>query len=140
MDRFRSLASAAFVLAATVAALPASATAAPAEPQTRVIADCVHRKVEPRTVVPFCADGNVWAVIKRYGSWGHQVAWGSGRLHMNDCDPSCSAGTVHSYQATFRLYRVVETRSGPMFTRLGVTYVKGGEQKNVHYSLPKNPL
>jgi hypothetical protein len=34
----------------------------------------------------------------------------------------------------------VETRRGPLFTRLGVTYMKGGEEHNVQLPLPRRPL
>lgn len=140
MHPLRRLATAAVVLAATIAVLPGGATAARAPQQTRVIADCVHRTVEPRKVISACADANEYAVVKRYGSWGDQEAWGSGRLHLNDCKPTCAGGTMRSYKATFRFHRVVETRHGPLFTRLGVTYIKGGEQHDTQLSLPRRPL
>lgn len=108
--------------------------------KTRVIADCAHRKVKPRKVIATCGDAGEWAVIKRYGSWKAKVAWGSGRLHLNDCDPTCADGTDHSYRATFRFHRVVDTDAGPMFSRLGVTYVMGGEQHNAELRLPVRPL
>ena len=122
--------------------VPASTSAEPAREtgKTHVIADCVHRTVKPRKVIATCGDANVYAVVKRYGSWRAQQAWGSGRLHMNDCDPSCAEGTFHSYRATFRFHRVVDTRHGPLFTRLGVTWMQGGEQQNAEYSLPRRPL
>jgi hypothetical protein len=117
-----------------------TAGTAPAGP-TRVISDCVHTRVKPHKIVSACGDGNEWAFIKDYGSWGRKQAWGHGRLHLNDCDPSCAEGTMRSYQATFRLHRVVRTEEhGRLFTRLGVTYLKGGEQHNVELALPRRPL
>lgn len=118
------------------AAQPARRTAE----KTRVIADCVHRSIEPRKIVATCADGGVYAVVRSYGSWRRAQALGEGRLHMNDCDPSCAEGTFHSYRATFRLSRVVGTSHGPLFTRLGVTYIQGGEEHNAHYALPRRRL
>ena len=123
--------------------VPASTSAQPPREtavRTHVIADCVHRTVKPRKVIATCGDANVYAVVKRYGSWRAKQAWGSGRLHLNDCDPSCAEGTFHSYRATFRFHRVVDTRHGPLFTRLGVTWMQGGEQQNAEYSLPRRPL
>ncbi|WP_343906670.1 hypothetical protein [Nocardioides aquiterrae] len=124
--------------------VPASTSAQPAREttagRTHVIADCVHRTVKPRKVIATCGDANVYAVVKRYGSWRAEEAWGSGRLHLNDCDPSCAEGTFHSYRATFRFHRVVDTRHGPLFTRLGATWLQGGEQQNAQYSLPRRRL
>jgi hypothetical protein len=124
----------------TALTLPAAATAAPGPDSPQVIGDCAHRSVMPRKVIATCADGNEWAIIKQYDTWGKRQATGSGRLHMNDCDPSCAGGTFRSYRATFRFYRVVDTAKGPLFTRLGVTYVQGGEQHDVQLSLPRRPL
>ena len=134
------------VAVALAAALLAPVSATSAHParqtaeKTRVIADCVHRSIEPRKIVATCADGGVYAVVRSYGSWRRAQALGEGRLHMNDCDPSCAEGTFHSYKATFRLYRVVSTSHGPLFTRLGVTYVQGGEEHDAHYVLPRRRL
>ena len=120
--------------------VPAPAPAATPREKTEVIANCADRSVEPRKVIATCGDGNVYATIASYGSWRRKQALGEGRLHMNDCDPSCAGGTFHSYRATFRLYRVVDTRKGPLFTRLGVTYFQGGEEHEAHYVLPRRPL
>ena len=123
-------------------ALPGAATSAvpAAAGRTRVIADCAHRTVEPRKVVITCGDGNIYVTVRTYGSWKARWALGQGRLHINDCRPSCAGGTFHSYPATFRFHRVVRTAHGRLFTRLGVTYVKGGEQRNREYALPRRPL
>ncbi|WP_395696382.1 hypothetical protein [Nocardioides sp.] len=115
-------------------------SAASAAARTRVIADCAHRSIKPHHVVVTCADAGVYAVVKSYGSWRATAALGQGRLHLNDCEPSCADGTFHSFPATFRFHRVVHTSHGPLFTRLGVTYVRGGEQRNAQYSLPRRPL
>ena len=131
-----ALAAALVVPASTTSAAPARGTT----PKTQVIADCVHRSIEPRKVIATCGDGNVYAVVTSYGSWRRKQAWGQGRLHMNDCDPSCAEGTFHSYRATFRFHRVVDTSHGRLFTRLGVTYVQGGEQHDAEYSLPRRRL
>lgn len=146
MSSLRTTAVAAGTLvAALLVAVPATMTSSSAgmqgTPQTRVIANCEKPRVEPHRIVSACGDGNEWAYVKEYGSWGHKVAWGHGRLHMNDCDPDCASGTMRSYKATFRLHRVVDThRYGPLFTRLGVTYMQGGEEHNVELSLPRRGL
>lgn len=110
-------------------------------PPTKVISNCAQATYKPHKIVSACGDGNEWAYVKEYGSWGAKVAWGHGRLHMNDCEPSCAEGTMRSYPATFRLHRVVNThRDGALFTRLGVTYMKGGEEHNAELPLPRRAL
>ena len=146
MSTVRTFAVAAIALAGTLfVAVPANGTHAARGMQegqpTKVIADCSTASYKPHRIVSACGDGNEWAYVKEYGSWGHKVAWGHGRLHLNDCDPSCAEGTMHSYKATFRLHRVVTTHAyGPLFTRLGVTYMQGGEEKNVELALPRRGL
>lgn len=107
---------------------------------TRVIGDCVHRTIEPRKVVSACADSGEYAVIARYGSWHRRQAWGSGHLVINDCSPDCAEGAFHHYPATFRFHRVVDTEAGPIFSRLGVTYVRGGREHDTELFLPTRPL
>src|SRR5213083_2713654 len=94
MNILRPLALGAATLLAAIT-LPAAATtaAAPGVDRPQVIGDCAHRSVLPRKVIATCADGNEWAIIKQYDTWGRRQATGSGRLHMNDCDPSCAGGT-----------------------------------------------
>lgn len=123
--------------------LPAPATNADmaSTGPTRVISDCMHAKLKPHKIISACGDGNEWATIKDYGSWGPNQAWGHGRLHRNDCKPSCAEGTMRAYRATFRLHRVVETDDyGNLFSRLGVTYMQGGEEHNVQLALPTRAL
>jgi hypothetical protein len=140
MSTLRTLGAAALIAPLILVAPPATYAGSQPAQLTRVIADCVHPTVEPRQVFAACGDANEWAVIKRYGSWRTNQAWGSGRLFRNDCDPTCADGTVRSYRATFRFHRVVETRRGPLFTRLGVTYMQGGEEHDVELTLPRRPI
>lgn len=142
MSTLRTTAAAAAVLLVPLLlAVPAPTYAGlPTAEPTRAISDCVHPKVKPHKVMTACGDANEWATIKSYGSWRADEAWGNGRLHMNDCDPDCASGTMRAYRATFRFHRVRDTRNGPLFTRLGVTYMQGGEQHNVELTLPRRPI
>jgi hypothetical protein len=125
-------------LAATAAAVAAPvATARPADARpdassrrTLVIGDCQHPTYEPRKIIPACADLNDFAVVTRYDSWTRHQARGSGRFFLNDCKPDCASGHFHKYVATFSLHKVVKKEDGSrVFSKLGVTYVKGGAHR-----------
>ncbi|QIG41360.1 hypothetical protein G5V58_20895 [Nocardioides anomalus] len=135
---------AATVAVGLVAALAPTAQAAPRagiQGDTQVIADCQHATQVPRKVLSACGDADEYARITDWRSWTRHQARGSGTLVVNDCEPTCAAGTFRRYPATFSLHRV---RTGPtgtrLFTRLGVTWVQGGEQRNTTLPLPTAPL
>jgi hypothetical protein len=134
-------------VAAAAAALALAAPAAQAAPSTgirgdtQVIADCQHATQVPRKILSACGDANEYAKVTDWRSWTRHQARGSGVLVVNDCEPTCAAGTFRRYPATFSLHRV---RTGPdgtrVFTRLGVTWVQGGEQRNATLPLLKAPI
>lgn len=140
----RTLAAAVAAAAALVA--PGAAHAGPApergvQGDTEVIADCQHATQVPRKVLPACGDANEYARVTDWRSWTRHQARGSGTFVVNDCTPTCAAGTFRRYPATFSLHRVRTGADGTrLFTRLGVTYVRGGEQRNVTLALPRTPL
>jgi hypothetical protein len=103
---------------------------------TRVVANCNRLAVKPRRVVVTCADFGIFVVFRQYSSWTSTAALGSGIYRINDCKPSCVAGTVHRYQAQLRLGQVVKTKQGPVFSHLQVRYMKKGTMHRVGYALP----
>ena len=107
--------------------------------RTRVVAGCTHLAVKPRRVVVTCADGGIYVVFRHYRFWTRTAAQGRGVYWINDCKPSCAGGTFHHYRAHLRLARVVNTRRGPVFSRLHVRYSAKGTVHRVGYGLPTRP-
>jgi hypothetical protein len=134
------------VLSAAALCAPTAASAGTPNPDaieghTQVVANCTTYKQVPRKVVGACGDLNTVAIVRDWTTWtGHQ-ARGKGTLVVNDCTPDCASGTFHRYPATFGLRKVVTTADGTrVFSRLGVTYVMGGEPRNTTIALPTTPL
>jgi hypothetical protein len=59
----------------------------------------------------------------------------TGSVWLNDCRPICAAGHFHPYSATVTLTRVRHNR----FTRLELTYVRGGRRHTDHRKLTPAP-
>jgi hypothetical protein len=106
-----------------VATLTGAATTAPAQAsqRTHAVAHCTDVSIKPAHYIFTCADGGIGLRKATYTKWGTSAARGSATYFYNDCKPSCAGGTFHFRKATFRLYRVVETKKyGPLFTRVEV--------------------
>jgi hypothetical protein len=130
---------ASLVLGLTLA--PSGAQAAGLQGTPKVVADCQHLSRTPHRVVAACADLNSYAKVTHWSTWSARRATGEGTWVVNTCKPDCASGTFKRYSATFGLYRARRNADGAtVFTKLGVTYVKGGEQHNVMLPLPTAPL
>ena len=59
-----------------------------------------------------------------WSSWTTSQALGSGAVWLDDCTPDCAGGTFHAVPAKLRAFRP----SGPIFTRLTITYTYKGKR------------
>ena len=78
------------IVAAVAIAQPAGAAT-----KTKVVKDCVHAGVTPRTITFGCASGWPWATKLHWRFWWKRRAFAKGRFHYNDCDPNCAEGNFH---------------------------------------------
>lgn len=58
-----------------------------------------------------------------WSSWTTSQALGSGAVWLDDCTPDCAGGTFHAVRVELRAFRP----SGPVFTRLTLTYTYQGK-------------
>jgi hypothetical protein len=62
-------------------------------------------RVAPRKWDYGCTE--VWDLIRtHWHHWGHGPATGRGRHQLDDCNPNCAEGTVKSYPARARAFRI----------------------------------
>ena len=108
---------------------------------TRVQADCMWPPtVRPRRIILTCADGGDRYRRLRWRWWGPFTARAVGRELVNDCDPSCTSGTIRSYRVRVTLRGVWRTDDYRVFHR--ARYAFTGSHKPVwmpwrgHRSLP----
>ena len=107
---------------APLGAVPAAHAAHSGTTPTRVLADCVHRKVRPHRIFIACGDGTLFLRVRHYRTWGAAEAVGRGAVWADDCDPNCADGTFHRTPARIRLYRPVTTKQGDVFSRAAVRW------------------
>lgn len=102
--------------------LAGSAGASPAHPARPVagsapaqivVLDCPGEsgRVEPKTFVLACADGNAYLDKMTWTSWTPALASAAGSLVENDCTPTCVAGHFHRYPVLAVLWRVIRVRN-----------------------------
>jgi hypothetical protein len=99
---------------------------APSEPETlvysRACPGAFPATVEPSEIPIACADYNMRISNIDWSSWSPTGATGTGMLDVNDCDPSCAAGTFHSTPTALTLSAPQRTATqGLVFSTL--TYV-----------------
>jgi hypothetical protein len=112
------------VVMAAVAVLLAAVFAASgqaAHHRTYAPKDCVKPRVEPSRIVLACGDFGVYLGHIDWNGWGHRRAHGKGRLYVNTCDPSCSAGNFKRYPVRVHLRKVRRRTCGglsvPLFRK-----------------------
>jgi hypothetical protein len=87
------------ILAVIAAAIGISAATASGS-GVRVVGNCTHSQIRPRSVILFCGDANAALTRLHWDSFGGATATAGGQYTVNDCKPDCAAGHVHSYPAT----------------------------------------
>ena len=74
-----------------VAAVPASAAG------RAQVNNCGTLEIKPTDLVLACADANAMLTELKWSGWSNGRAKGSGVYELNDCKPTCVAGTTNSY-------------------------------------------
>jgi hypothetical protein len=105
-----------------------SATATTQRPATTqkqnvVVLDCLTKpRVEPRTFVLTCADGNAYLDKLSWTSWTPRMATATGVFARNDCIPSCVGGHFHSYPVLAVLWGPVAYHHGQRLNKLTLIF------------------
>jgi hypothetical protein len=130
LTRMRAAIAVAVAVAGT-AAVPASAgtTAAASAPKVVLVQCNGHGSVKPSgSQEPFCMPSSQYFAALKWVSW-RSVAYGSGTLKVNSCNPSCAAGKYIKYPVLTVLWRA-EPWSGhhgkDYFSR--ITYIFSGKR------------
>ncbi len=118
------------IVAASVVAVAVSSPAGAGTATVYAPKDCVKPKVEPHRITLTCGDASVALRHIDWSDWNGPKAKGIGELFVNDCDPNCSEGTVHSYGAKVKLLNIRTTtcggRSLPMYRRAHIRFIGEG--------------
>lgn len=81
--------------------------------------DCLGRlKVEPRSVVLACADGNFRLQSLQWTGWSESFAAARGTAVANDCRPNCAAGHFHFYPVVAIVSGRQSCANGPAYRML----------------------
>lgn len=102
---------------------------------TRVLADCVHARYEPREVILACGDGNLVLKDMKYRTWTRYLATGTGTMWVNECEPDCARGTWAHVHTRFRLDHPVKVGKHLRFSRLVAVYPhqKGSHHREIYH-------
>ena len=85
----------------------------------------------PTSIVVACADANYGFTNLAWTQWGNPTAYGRGTMVVNDCTPTCAAGTFKRSPVTIELYNLRDHR---YHTLNGVGFNAGLDNRPV--SLP----
>lgn len=103
----------------------AIATPATAAPRTSVN-HCGQLEVKPADLVLSCADASTMLTDLRWTRWSNGSAKATGSYEVNDCSPTCVAGTTREYRAKVTL-SVPKVQAGKrVFTKATITFTKAG--------------
>lgn len=122
---FKRLLVAVFLLLTAFGVSPAANAVTPTASHphaTRVLADCVHARYKPQTIIVACGDGNTVVKDFNYHSWTRRSATGTATLWYNKCDPDCAHGNWGHVRMVFRLDHPVRVGTQLRFSRLVTAY------------------
>ncbi len=89
---------------------------------------CGQTGSAPRTIVVTCADANYGFTNLAWEQWGNPVTYGHGIKYVNDCTPTCAAGTFKKTTVTIELYNL---RNNRYTTLNGVGFNAGMDNKPI---------
>jgi len=88
-----------FAALGLIAAAPALASGG----SNRVVGNCDHSQVKPKSIILACADVNAYVNKISWKAFGGPTANGAGTFVQNTCTPNCAAGKFKDYPVTFTL-------------------------------------
>jgi hypothetical protein len=134
---FKRLLVAVLLLLTAFGAVPAAnaVTVTASHPHaTLVLADCLHARYKPHTLIVACGDGNTVVKDFNYRTWTRDAATGTATLWFNKCDPDCARGKWGHVRMVFRLDHPVRVGKHLRFSRLVTAYPHrtGSERRQVY--------
>lgn len=108
-------------LVASGVALGASPAAAAGRAQVN---NCGVLEVKPTDLVITCADANSMLTELSWQGWSNGRAKGVGLYELNDCEPTCVAGTTRTYPVSVLLTRPKVQAGERVLTKLTMTFAK----------------
>jgi hypothetical protein len=111
----------------TSTAVPTFTSSNDVHPQSSVLVidNCYDiGRIEPVSVLIACADGNVEMEGLSWSSWGSRMAFGTGIVDVNNCEPDCADGTFIAYPIRVKLSEPIRAESGELyFTHIRLFYL-----------------
>ena len=89
------------------------------------VTNCGSVDYKPTVLIKFCADAGVQISQIEWDAWGANVAIGVGIYEINDCEPSCVAGTIHYADVKITLSKSKEINGKETLTFITVTTQDG---------------
>lgn len=123
----RNLMRSATALVATVAlgaGMVAVGTGAASAASRTKVNNCGTLEIKPTDLVFTCADANSMLTEMKWSGWSNGRAKGRGVYEVNDCKPTCVAGTTRSYPVRVNLVKPAEQSGERVLTVAVVTFGK----------------
>lgn len=70
--------------------------------------DCEYAESKPEAITFTCGDGGQYVDGITWSIWGINGAQGTGKYHVNSCDPSCAEGEFLSAEVEITLSELTE--------------------------------
>ena len=83
----------------------------------------------PRSIVVACGDANYGFTDLAWVQWGNPATYARGVKYVNDCTPTCAAGTFKKTSVTIELYNL---RGNRYHTLNGVGFNAGTDNRPVN--------
>jgi hypothetical protein len=126
MKKLTIFGSAAILVTLAVFALNAMHTSSSSIKPNQVLTwDCDTAGFKPTSITITCADAGMFVNDIKWSKWDATGAEGTGTYNVNDCDPYCAAGKMHTAVVTVKLSKLV-TYKGKHYLRTMVISTTDG--------------
>ncbi len=109
------------------------------------LAECVDDSLvqRPRSYVLACGDGNQSLDALVWSNWGSPRATATGKVVVNNCEPSCADGKMISYPVKVVASKLIQGEASATYRVLTVTAIgqpPAGQLRQEAFQLPGNDV
>lgn len=98
--------------------------------------DCEYPETQPESIMITCGDGGMYVDRIEWSSWEATGAQGTGFYNVNDCDPDCADGEMHSARVKIDLSGLTSVKGRKYLRTMDIQTLDGKnlpESSQSHY-------
>ena len=92
-------------------------------------------KTKPNMIIA-SGDSSMFVKVTSWSGWGNPIAYGTGTLEIDDCNPTCAQGTFTGHPATVKLFALAGYGSAGKRAYTEMAIISPPNSMAFHHLLP----